>query len=272
MNCTDAMGQEVGRVVEEGIRDRAGELRTRELPDSCLLRLVCDSGLPTQSSSPAVARRPARVELPMGDDDNVFRKKGQAWVVRFNGGPEFILLPSKGAAYLHLLLARQGQESSAITLACQVADVPDQFALGDAGNRSDKEAREAYRARYNELCDEFDQAKRDDDEAALGRLTRERSMLTDELKDRAGAAGPSASIAGRIACASPSAPRCVARSNRSRHTMPRSPNTSAHDTFAAATTRCTTPTSKSIGSFNLRRKRAATRNVAAATSGVAPPP
>ena len=43
---------------------------------------------------------------PLGE--NVFRRKGQAWQVRFAGGEEFILLPSKGAAYLHLLLQRPG--------------------------------------------------------------------------------------------------------------------------------------------------------------------
>jgi len=116
--------------------------------------------------------------------DFVFRKKGQAWVVRHNGKPDFILLPSKGAAYLHLLLSSPRQLLSAVNMAFQVAHVPQQFILGDAGERSDKEAQAAYRARYQELQEETAQAEKDNDEATKNRVRGEMKSLADELKNR----------------------------------------------------------------------------------------
>ena len=43
------------------------------------------------------------------------------WQVRYAGGDEFILLPTKGAAYLHILLAQPGTSIPATKLAATVA-------------------------------------------------------------------------------------------------------------------------------------------------------
>lgn len=173
--------RQVVKVVDDAIARHASAIRNRELPDSCLLRLVCDTAVPVSAVSamaaPAVSQEP---RLAM--KDHVFRKKGQAWVVRYNGRQDFILLPSKGAAYLHLLLSNPGQALSAVNLAFQVARVPQQFILGDAGERSDKEAAAAYRARYEELEEEMAQAEKDNDQATKDRVQNEMSSLADELR------------------------------------------------------------------------------------------
>ncbi|MBE3100120.1 MAG: 7-cyano-7-deazaguanine synthase [Planctomycetes bacterium] len=175
--------KQVVKVVDEGIAAHATAIRNRELPDSCLLRLVCDTAIPLSVVSPTAA--PAAPQEPqLALEDFVFRKKGQAWVVRHNGKQDFILLPSKGAAYLHLLLSSPRQFLSAVSMAFQVARVPQQFILGDAGERSDKEAQAAYRARYQELQEEQAQAEKDNDEATKNRVRQEMTSLADELKDR----------------------------------------------------------------------------------------
>jgi len=175
--------KQVVKVVDEGIAAHASEIRSRLLPDSCLLRLVCDTAIPLSMTLPT--SEPVTPQEPqLALKKFVFRKKGQAWVVRHSGKQDFILLPSKGAAYLHLLLSSPRQPVSAVNLAFQVARVPHQFILGDAGERSDKEAQAAYRARYQELQEEMTQAEKDNDEATQNRVRSEMNDLADELKDR----------------------------------------------------------------------------------------
>jgi hypothetical protein len=172
--------KQVVKVVDEGIAAHASAIRNRELPDSCLLRLVCDTATPPSAPpAPVVSPQP---QLAM--KDCVFQKRGQAWVVRYRGKQDFILTPSKGAAYLHVLLSNPRQFLSAVKMAFQVAHAPQQFILGDAGERSDKEAQTAYRARYQELQEEMAQAKKDNDEATKDRVQGEMASLADELKDR----------------------------------------------------------------------------------------
>ncbi len=175
--------KQVVKVVDDGIAAHASAIRNRELPDSCLLRLVCDTAIPLSMVSPTAA--PAMPSAPpLALNDYAFRKKGQAWVVRYAGRPDFILLPSKGAAYLHLLLSSPRQALSAVSMAFQVARAPQQFILGDAGERSDKEAQAAYRARYEELQEDKARAERDNDEAAKTRIRDEMKSLADELENR----------------------------------------------------------------------------------------
>lgn len=198
--------KQVVKVVDDGIAAHASAIRNRELPDSCLLRLVCDATIPLSMVSPTAA--PATGSSWIGDlpkrkskdsptagpatpaqpalalKDYAFRKRGQAWVVRHAGQQDFILLPSKGAAYIHLLLSSPRQALSAVSMAYQVARVPQQYILGDAGERSDKEAQAAYRARYQELQEEMVQAEKDNDEATKNRVRDEMKALADELKNR----------------------------------------------------------------------------------------
>lgn len=177
----------VGAVVDEAIGGHSAQIRERALPDSCLLRLVCD----TSGSNGAVVGRdadarplPAREPAMPGLGENALRRKGQAWVVRFGGRDDFILLPSKGAAYLHMLLSAPGRRTSVVDMVFCVANAPGRFALGDAGPRNDADARDAYRVRFQDLTEELAAAKRCNDEAGKVRLGRELADLAAELKSR----------------------------------------------------------------------------------------
>lgn len=181
----------VGRVVDEGIARYSTQLRNRELPDTCLLRLVCDAACADAAPAPAnstpvaaAAPQPPAADPgpPLALADNVFRRKGQVWLARFAGRDEFVLLPSKGVAYLHLLLSSAGKAHSVVDLAFQVAKAPAKFSLGDAGERSDKEAEGAYRARYQEIQEELEDARERNDEGAIEALRRDMELLANELK------------------------------------------------------------------------------------------
>jgi hypothetical protein len=121
--------------------------------------------------------------------NNLFRRKGQAWEVRFAGGEEFILLASRGAAYLHLLLSHPTRWFSGPELSCLVSQQQDRFGLGSAGEVLEEEMLAGYRARYEELQEEADEAKRNNDEGTRERCEREMAFFLDEIKRAQGLGG-----------------------------------------------------------------------------------
>jgi hypothetical protein len=143
--------------------------------------LVYDSG-PANTTVPSKGR-----EVPLGD--NVFRKKGQVWVVRFAGGEDFILLPSKGAAYIHLLLSQPRVQLSAIDMACRVAKNRDQYALGSVGEKSDREALAAYHAKLVGLREELQEAKYNNDHGTQERIQEEIESYSQQIREARGLGG-----------------------------------------------------------------------------------
>lgn len=173
----------VGGVVDDAIAENRTRIRNRELADGCLLRMVCDASSNGEVSEPPPPSAPADAsDREFGQ--NEFRRKGQAWLVRFAGKEDFILLPSRGAAYLHLLLCCPGRPQSAADLVLSVARSPSRFGLGNAGERNDEEALRAYRLRYEEVEGELAIAEENNDEGNIERLKRERGDLAEELKNR----------------------------------------------------------------------------------------
>ncbi|MBC8392626.1 MAG: hypothetical protein H8E17_08695 [Deltaproteobacteria bacterium] len=100
--------EEVNRVVDTMGQRHFPAIRQRALPADCMLRVVHESRLPISVST----ERPAKKSLP----ENIFRRQGDVWQIRFDGGKEFILLPTKGAEYLCKLLANRGNRIPIIEL------------------------------------------------------------------------------------------------------------------------------------------------------------
>ncbi|MDP6505377.1 MAG: 7-cyano-7-deazaguanine synthase, partial [Planctomycetota bacterium] len=152
--------QFVGRAMDNAIAANASDIRTRKLPATCLLRLVCDSSsMPGQIESPATAPTGPESE---DEEDFMFRPENQTpnkqvWSVRFRGGKEFVLLRSRGAAYLHILLSNPGKPFPAIDLVMNVLRNPALYPLADSGDASDRQALTAYRATYNALVQELEE-------------------------------------------------------------------------------------------------------------------
>jgi hypothetical protein len=178
-NLYQRHSREVMKVVENGISRLAQAIAWGSLPPSCLIRLVCDASGAGSSEPPVTSPRP----------DNLFRRKGEAWEVRFAGGRDFILPPHKGVAYLHILLAHPGVSLSAIELAYRVARDPNVYALGDAGESVDAAALSAYRARYEDLTELLEGARRNDDLGSQERFRREMGTLLEEINRHQGLGG-----------------------------------------------------------------------------------
>lgn len=176
-------GDEVAKVIDDGIVKYSSQIRKRELPQSCLLRLVYDPSVPGDGSVP-VEPRPAKPTQAVDVEraGNLFVQRGQAWVYRFNGKGELILLPSRGAAYLHIMLSSPGKRLSATDMAYQVAKNPDRYQMSDAGEAFDKQALVAYRARYEELQDSLDKARTEGDDVTIDKVNDEMKHFVAELK------------------------------------------------------------------------------------------
>lgn len=175
----------VTQVVDMLIGRHAAALRERQLPPGSLLRLVCaapaDHGT---NGAPVVVKTETAAVHP-----NLFRRSGPAWEVRFKGRSSFILLPTKGAAYLALLLAHPGKSFTALELTCALSCRPELLAVGDAGERLDRQAMGAFRARLLELRDQRREAETNQDEAWLNRIDAEVETLERELRRSKGLGG-----------------------------------------------------------------------------------
>lgn len=101
--------------VDNAIAQHRKAIRKRLLPDSCLLRLVCDSSLP--GGTAGAAENQTSVELA---SENSIHLKGEYWTVRFGGNEEKIYKPDIGFQYLKLLLENPGATFTASQLDCQV--------------------------------------------------------------------------------------------------------------------------------------------------------
>jgi hypothetical protein len=193
-NLYKVHAQQVTDVVDRALARHGGAIRRRILPPSCLLRLMCDASGFTGVTDPIPAAPAETAQPPVGE--NVFRRQGQAWEVRFAGGDPWVLLPSKGAAYLHELLSHPGVSISAADLASRVARCPERFPLGDAGETADRAALSGYRVRLEEAREALEQARTDHDLAAQQRLEEEIFWLMEELRQHHGLGGRLRKAAG----------------------------------------------------------------------------
>jgi len=99
--------RDVARVLNEAAVRHIDQLRRRELPEGCTLRLVFDSG---------AAVRPAAQPAPAPPSPNQFVRRGLGWEVRFAGGEPRLYPGSLGFDYLRVLLGRPGDEVPAVEL------------------------------------------------------------------------------------------------------------------------------------------------------------
>ena len=115
----------------------------------------------------------AAPSAPTPDEPNVFRKRGGAWEVRFEGGRPFILVPAKGASYLHRLLSRPGRTSTGVEIVCGEFRTQSGWGSGSKDAALDSETLAACRARLLELAEERNRAEDDENEALAADVDRE---------------------------------------------------------------------------------------------------
>jgi tetratricopeptide (TPR) repeat protein len=155
----------------------------------------------------------ARDEQPMASF-NVFRREGDYWSVVFEGRTVRVR-DLKGMRYLARLLADPGREYHVLDLVAaetgsgaqldssQAAGLP-RAALGDAGERLDAQAKDAYRRRLAEIDDDLEQARAIGDDERAAQADAEREFLVQELARAFGLGGrdrPAASASERARAA-----------------------------------------------------------------------
>lgn len=203
--------EQVWGAVEQGLVQHISLVTQRQLPPRCLLRQVIDSDALTPPTAPAVV---AVVDNPppaagpnvlspgvrAPDSHHVFRSTGQCWLIGLAGSELKTLLPSRGAAYLHELLASPGVTISSTELACRIQRRNGRIKLPTGGDLSDAQAVDAYSARYEELSAELAEARANGDVGARERYGREMAELAAEIKRVVGLGGrirPAANAAER---------------------------------------------------------------------------
>lgn len=127
---------------------------------------------------------------------NVFVQRGQAWVLQFAGSEEFYLQPSKGAAYLYILLSNPHERISAADLECRVNREPARYHLAEAIDATDEEATASYKAHFEDLVQKKAAAVQGNDQAALDRITQQMIQLAALVKKDQGLGGRIRKVAG----------------------------------------------------------------------------
>lgn len=186
--------RQVTGVIDQALGRHAAMLRRRELSPDCLLRLVADGGSPAEANGAALIppdmprpdRPPPAVETTAPAAENVFRRNGRLWTVRYAGGTPFLLTRSKGARYLHQLLSRPGV---GIGVAELVAADPEQLQHEDPIPKSDHETLRQYRNELREMDAALDRARQDNDDGAVRRLEADRACLLERLRQDCGPGG-----------------------------------------------------------------------------------
>jgi hypothetical protein len=111
--------KQVTGVIDQAFAKHGAAIRKRELPASCLLRLVYDSGS-SGAADGAQAALTTRTSQPACASTNCIRRKGKCFAIRFDGQEERVYTPDIGFDYLQILLEHPGTLFSASKLDCDV--------------------------------------------------------------------------------------------------------------------------------------------------------
>lgn len=145
--------------------------------------LLRECNLPQLITPPAPAPEP--------EPENIFRKCGDAWEVRFDGGEKFILTNcNTGAAYLHFMLVKPNVATPVIEIMRSVSGESEDYVSTNQLGENDI----SFGYTLSDLPDE--QSDMIADDTALRQYYRELEMLTKDIA-KAEAAGDNAT-AGQL--------------------------------------------------------------------------
>ncbi|MFA6717133.1 MAG: hypothetical protein WCS27_17275, partial [Victivallaceae bacterium] len=127
------------------------------------------------------------------EPENIFRKCGDAWEVRYNGGEKFMLTGAEtGSQYIHYLLQRHNQGIPAVNIVRKISgesclpedfeDMADGFSVnslsaGNTGKVADFPAIRQYREEEHILIREIENAEDSGDNVLLAQLQNDLKMI-----------------------------------------------------------------------------------------------
>ena len=137
-------------------------------------------------------------------DENIFRREGGVWAVRFKGGKTFRYGDLKGFKYLHILLSNPWREFSVLELVnlvekpqpnsnnsvlsamggkeFQKEGLAIESGSGSLGGTLDDRGRKELKDHLNTLKSEREEAKRKEDLYSLKKIDQETEFITKELE------------------------------------------------------------------------------------------
>lgn len=143
-------------------------------------------------STESITAKPGRLEqaIPFTDRPvgNAFYRKGQVWVVRFDGNETF-LENNVGPLYIARLLATPHMPVPAVTLLASRIGIDERKLTGSSGELADAEAVADCQRRYEDLMNEIAKAESDNDIGRLDQLKAEQDDLTSHLASVLGKGG-----------------------------------------------------------------------------------
>lgn len=143
------------------------------------------------SSDRVDARRPRLSQaLPLSSEStgNAFYRKGQMWVVRYEGQETF-LENNVGPLYIARLLATPHRAVPAMTLLASRIGIDERKLTGSSGELTDEQSVAECRERYQELMRDIEEAKANNDLGKLERLQVEENKLTTHFASVLGKGG-----------------------------------------------------------------------------------
>lgn len=190
---------EVNSVIDKMIIRHGPAIRQRSLPPDVMLRVVYESNLPI--SAPIIPPTPQPVP------DNIFRRCGLGWEVRFRGRKPITLLPWIGARYIHYLLESPNEPRPAIDIVCGAAIdlcdrvIAEKHAIAEGlqsasnpilhhlGDISDWESIKNYRIEGAELVRRLEQARRDNNNVLERECESDLAVITAKIGEAVGLGG-----------------------------------------------------------------------------------
>ena len=190
---------EVNSVIDKMFTKHGQAIRQRTMPADAMMRIVYESNLPISVPVVPVYQE----QIP----DNVFRRCGGAWQVRFKGQKAFTVLPWLGASYIHYLLVAPGEPRAAIEIVCSTAvDACDHAIsvkeaideglqsksnplLESVGNISDWDAVREYRAEARELLIDIEKARTENNNVLVEQYENDLAMITGKINEAVGIGG-----------------------------------------------------------------------------------
>jgi hypothetical protein len=149
---------------------------------------------------------------PELEPENIFRKCGDAWEIRFDGGEKFVLTSADtGARYLHFMLSRPGISTPITEIIRKVSGESENVILSDrfegsfltdgdgysfselpdsiADNIADDKAIQQYKKEINQIKYDIEKAKSVGDNITVEQLEQDLHNLTVEINEIISPAG-----------------------------------------------------------------------------------
>jgi hypothetical protein len=119
---------------------------------------------------------------------NVFRRLGHYWVIKYDSKMA-LLHSSGGLSYLARLLVDPGRKIPAAFLLAAEMGIDPRIPVGSSGPVLDDQSLEHYRKIYREITQELDEAKRDNDDARIAELEKQKDAFSTEIESATGLGG-----------------------------------------------------------------------------------